>query len=52
MKSGNTSAHSALSLRHVVMDIARNAIIYSFKSAIMWHIQTPHLVQLMNIVSN
>ena len=23
-----------------------------FKSAIMWCIQTPHLVQLMNIVSN
>jgi len=29
-----------------------NAIIYPFKSAIMWRIQTPHLVQLMNIVSN
>ena len=29
-----------------------NAIIYPFKSAIMWRIQTPHLVRLMNIVSN
>ena len=29
-----------------------NAIIYPFKSAIMWRIQTPHLVQLMNSVSN
>ena len=25
---------------------------YPFKSAIMWRIQTPHLVELMNIVSN
>ena len=29
-----------------------NAIIYPFKSAIMWRIQAPHLVRLMNIVSN
>ena len=29
-----------------------NAMIYPFKSVIMWRIQTPHLVQLMNIVSN
>ena len=29
-----------------------NAIIYPFKSAIMWRIQTPHWVQLMNIVSD
>ena len=29
-----------------------NAIIYPFKFAIMWRIQTPHLVRLMNIVSN
>ena len=29
-----------------------NTIIYPFKSAIMWRIQTPHLVQLMNIVSS
>ena len=27
-------------------------LFYPFKSAIMWRIQTPHLVQLMNIVSN
>ena len=34
------------------MQCNANAIIYPFKSAIMWRIQTPHLVQLMNIVSN
>jgi len=34
------------------MQCNANAIIYPFKSAIMWRIQTPQLVQLMNIVSN
>jgi len=42
---------AAAGLRHVQCMLC-NAIIYPFKSAIMWRIQTPHLVQLMNIVSN
>ena len=44
-------APAAAGLRRVQC-MSCNAIIYPLKSAIMCHIQTPHLVQLMNIVSN
>jgi len=58
--SGNTAAHVVTPTRSRALILRvqwtsckwSNVIIYPSKSAIMWCIQTPHLVQLMNIVSN